>query len=113
MSCIFCRIIKEEIQSEIVYEDNDVIAIKDINPQAPVHILIIPKKHIENLNNVEDNDKLILGKIQIIASLIAAQHNIHNKGYRLILNCGLDAGQTVPHIHYHLLGGRLFRWPPG
>ena len=111
--CLFCKIIKGEIPSKKVYKDERVFAFEDINPQAPVHIVIIPKRHIEALNCLSEGDELVLGHIQAVASKIAARFPQLEKGYRLVNNCGADAGQTVFHIHYHLLGGRNFGWPPG
>jgi len=110
---IFSKIINREIPSEIVYEDNEVIAINDINPQAPVHILIIPKKEIPTLNDLDENDAHLIGKIFIIAKELANKNGISKEGYRLVVNCNKNAGQTVFHIHFHLLGGRVFGWPPG
>ena len=111
--CIFCRIISGLIPvKKKVFEDDKVFAFEDINPQAPVHILIIPKKHISGLEAVEQEDIEILGYIQIVASQIAKEMNLKD-GYRLVSNSGIDAGQTVSHLHYHLLGGRTFAWPPG
>ncbi|MDR1941993.1 MAG: histidine triad nucleotide-binding protein [Endomicrobium sp.] len=111
--CLFCKIIKGEIPSAKVYEDEEIFAFKDINPQAPVHIVIIPKKHIESLSGAEINDAEVLGRLQLAAAKIAAQLGGLENGYRLVNNCGHDAGQTVFHIHYHLLGGRILGWPPG
>jgi histidine triad (HIT) family protein len=112
-SCLFCKISKGEIPSYKVYEDEEVFAFRDINPQAPVHVLIIPKKHIVGLNTASEKDEKILGSIQIIALKIAKQFAEMKNGFRLVNNCGADGGQTVFHIHYHLLGGRVFGWPPG
>ncbi|OEG70644.1 histidine triad nucleotide-binding protein [Candidatus Endomicrobiellum trichonymphae] len=112
-NCLFCKITKGEIPSYKVYEDEEVFAFRDINPQAPVHVLIIPKKHIGGLNTTSEEDERILGNIQIIASKIAKQFTEMKDGFRLVNNCGADGGQTVFHIHYHLLGGRVFGWPPG
>jgi len=109
--CIFCKIVKNEIPSEKIYEDDDYIAIKDINPQAPVHILVIPKKHIEKLHNTDDEK--LLGKMVIICSKIADKLGIKEKGYRIVINTNKWAGQSVDHIHFHLLGGRIMNWPPG
>jgi len=111
--CLFCEIISGKIKSEFVYEDNDTVAFRDINPKAPVHILIIPKKHIASLNEISDSDNLILGKICNVAKQLATKFSIDNSGYRLIYNTGSDAGQAVAHIHIHLMGGRKFSWPPG
>jgi len=113
MDCIFCKIAAKQIPSAIVYENEDVIAFRDINPQAPVHIIIIPKQHIATLNDITPADAQLIGKIVLAAQVIAKDNNLHNPGYRLVLNCNKDAGQTVFHIHCHLLGGRLMGWPPG
>ncbi len=110
---IFLRIIRRELPAEIEYEDDEVIAIKDINPQAPVHILIIPKKHIRTLNDLTEEDIPLIGKMTLIAKQLAEAKGIADSGYRLVWNCNRDAGQTVFHIHLHLLGGRVFSWPPG
>ena len=110
--CIFCKIIHGEIPSELVYEDDWVAAFKDVAPVAPVHILIVPKKHIPALNDASDEDSLALGKIQLAAVKIAEAQGIKDKGYRLISNCGKDAGQVVMHIHYHLIGGKSMGWSP-
>jgi histidine triad (HIT) family protein len=112
-NCLFCRIAKGEIPSQKVYEDESVFAFRDINPQAPAHIVIIPKKHIKDLSSLSEDDEIILGHIQAVAAEIAAQFHEMKNGYRVVNNCGADAGQTVFHIHYHLLGGRSFGWPPG
>lgn len=112
MDCIFCKIVKKEIKSNIVYEDNKLIAFEDTNPQAPVHILIIPKKHIESLNEIDEEDLEVLGEIQMLAKKISKEKNLKD-GFRLVLNTGPLAGQSVNHLHYHLLGGRRFSWPPG
>lgn len=111
MNCIFCKIVNNEIKSEKVFEDKDLICIKDINPQAPVHILIIPKKHIEKLHQIEDIQ--LLGKILKVACKIAENQGIKESGYRIVINTNKDAGQSVNHIHFHLLGGRIMHWPPG
>ena len=103
--CIFCKIIKGEIPSEKVYEDEDILAFKDINPAAPIHILVIPKKHVKSLLELEDEDYELVGKIQKVINKLAHQLNIE-EGYRVIVNCGKDAGQEVMHLHYHLLAGR-------
>ena len=111
--CIFCKIAAHEIPSQIVYEDDLVIAIEDINPAAPVHVLVLPKEHLTSLNQVEEKQQLLLGRVQVAAVLIAKKLGLADKGYRLVCNCGDDGGQTVMHIHYHLLGGRALGWPPG
>lgn len=104
--CIFCKIIRKEIPSEIVYEDEDVIAFKDIHPCAPVHILVIPKKHISSLVDLKEDDERIIGKIYTVINKVAEKQGILNRGYRVIVNCGEDGAQEVKHIHFHLLGGK-------
>ncbi len=104
--CIFCKIIKGEIPSEKVYEDDDILAFKDIQPAAPIHVLVIPKKHISTLMEIEDEDTELMGKIIQTTKKIAKQLNIEENGFRLIANCGPDSGQEVMHIHFHLLAGR-------
>ena len=110
---IFTRIITREIPADIVYENNEVLAFRDISPKAPVHILIIPKKPIATLNEVSDDDIVLMGHIIRAAGAIAKQEGIDASGYRLVMNCNSDAGQTVFHVHAHLLGGRELSWPPG
>ncbi len=109
--CIFCKIAKGEIQAQILYQDEDLIAFKDLNPQAPSHILIIPVRHIENLAAAQERDALLLGKIQLAAAKIAKELGL--KDFRLVANNGKGAGQSVFHLHYHLMGGRRFLWPAG
>jgi histidine triad (HIT) family protein len=111
--CLFCKIIKGDIPSTKVYEDEILYAFRDIQPEAPVHILIVPKKHIESIAYAEPNDLELLGHIQLIASKIASKEGIATGGYRLVTNVGSNGGQTVGHLHYHLLGGRSMTWPPG
>ncbi|WP_408954868.1 histidine triad nucleotide-binding protein [Natroniella sp. ANB-PHB2] len=111
--CIFCQIIAGEMESEIVYEDEDVIAFKDIEPQAPVHFLILPKKHIPTLLDLKEEDNKLIGHIYQIANQLARQEEIAEDGFRVVSNCNEAGGQTVDHIHYHLLGGRNLQWPPG
>ena len=103
--CIFCKIAQKEIPTELLYEDEDVIAFNDIAPKSPVHILIVPKKHIDSVNNLEEENKELLGKLVLVAKDIAKEKGISETGYRLIFNAGRDAGQTVDHIHLHLMGG--------
>ncbi len=112
MECIFCKIINKEIESKIVYEDDRCVAFEDINPQAPVHILVVPKKHISALRKADEEDRELLGHVLKIASKIALEKGLE-KGYRIVVNDGEEAGQTVFHIHFHLLGGREMGWPPG
>ena len=104
--CIFCKIIKKEIPSNIVYEDEEILAFRDINPVAPVHILVIPKKHIESLVNLKEEDELLIGKIYTVINVIAKQEGIDEKGFRVVVNCGEDGGQEVKHLHFHILGGQ-------
>lgn len=104
--CIFCKIIDRKIPSSIVYEDSDVIAFRDIHPVTPIHILVIPKKHIASLIDLTDEDEAIIGKIYRVINKIAEQENIAEKGFRVIVNCGEDGGQEVKHLHFHLLGGK-------
>ena len=110
---LFLKIINREIPAEIVYEDDEVLAFNDINPQAPLHVLIIPKKHISTLNEVGEADEPLLGKLMNTARKIAQEHGVAEEGYRVVMNCNKGAGQTVFHIHLHLLGGRPLTWPPG
>jgi len=105
--CLFCKIIKGEIPSNKVYEDEDVLAFYDINPAAPIHILVIPKKHITSLAHLEKEDEVIVGKIYRVINEIAQEKGFKEKGYRVIVNCGKDAGQEVMHLHFHLLGGKV------
>lgn len=112
-NCIFCKIIKGEIPSEKIYEDDLVLSFKDISPEAPKHVLIIPKKHIVSLNNIQQEDAKIIGHIFMVAKEIVKKLGIDETGYRIVSNCGEEGGQTVGHIHFHLLGGRMLQWPPG
>lgn len=110
--CTFCRIARGEAQARVVYQDEDVIAFHDRNPQAPTHVLIIPNAHIENVNDLEVDDVDLVGKLFVVARQIAAQEGVA-EGYRLVVNNGSRAGQSVFHLHMHLLGGRPLGWPPG
>ena len=105
-NCIFCKIIKGEIPSKKVYEDEEILAFNDINPAAPIHVLVIPKKHITSLAEMEDGDEKIVGKIYKVINKIAEQLGVKEKGYRVIVNCGKDGGQEVGHLHFHLLAGK-------
>ncbi len=111
--CIFCKIISKEIPSKIAYEDEQVLAFYDISPAAPVHILIIPKQHIVSIAEIGEIHRDLLGHIHLIAKKIAEELNISKDGYRIVNNCGDSGGQTVHHLHFHLLGGRQMKWPPG
>lgn len=113
MDCIFCGIVNNDIPSKKVYEDDKVVAFEDINPAAPVHIVIVPRKHISSLMDINDEDANLIGHIFMIAKKIAIEKNISENGFRIVCNCGEDGGQTVKHLHFHLLGGRSFGWPPG
>lgn len=104
--CIFCKIIKKEIPSDTVYEDDEIIAFRDIHPAAPIHILVIPKKHIESLIDVKQEDEQLIGKIYTVINKIAEQEGMDNKGFRVIVNCGEDGCQEVKHLHFHVLGGK-------
>ncbi len=111
--CLFCKIIAGDIPSDKVYEDDDVIAFNDINPQAPTHVLIIPRRHIATTNDISPEDEAVVGKLMSVAAKIAKERGIDASGYRSVMNCNADAGQMVFHIHLHMLGGRKFSWPPG
>lgn len=104
--CLFCKIIRKEIPSTVVYEDEEILAFKDIHPVAPVHILVIPKKHIGSLVELTSEDEAVIGRIYTVINKIAKQENIDEKGFRVIVNCGEDGGQEVKHLHFHLLGGK-------
>ena len=104
--CLFCKIVKGEIPSTKVYEDEEILAFKDINPVAPVHILVIPKKHISSLNEIEPEDQMLIGKIFTVIKKIAKEQGFAENGYRVIANCGEDGGQEVKHLHFHILGGK-------
>ncbi len=110
--CLFCRILAREIPAEFIYEDESMVAIKDINPAAPVHLLIIPKVHISSLNEAGSEHAELLGRIQLLASRLAQNEGINEQGYRLVNNCGPWGGQSIFHLHYHLLGGKPMGWPP-
>jgi histidine triad (HIT) family protein len=112
-SCIFCQIANHQSSAKIVYEDNTVMAFQDIDPKAPTHLLIIPRKHISSLNNLADEDVQLAGKMLLIAKQVATELNLDKSGYRLVLNTGREGGQAVYHLHMHLLGGRPMYWPPG
>ena len=112
MDCLFCRIIGGEIPAKKVYEDDEAFVFEDINPQAPTHVLIIPKKHIVGVREAKAEDALIIGKLHLVAAKIARDRDIEN-GYRTVFNVGPAAGQSVFHLHLHLLGGRPLSWPPG
>jgi histidine triad (HIT) family protein len=110
---IFGKIARGEIPADILYEDEDVLAFRDLSPQAPTHVLVIPRKPIPSLNDLEDGDAELVGKLFLAARQVAEQEGIAAAGYRVVINCNAAAGQTVFHLHLHLLGGRPMRWPPG
>ena len=111
--CIFCKMVNGELQTKIVFEDKMIIAIEDINPQAPVHLLLIPKKHISTTMGIEKEDNEILSALFQSAKHLAKEKHIDESGFRIVLNCNEGAGQSVFHIHFHMLGGRRMTWPPG
>lgn len=113
MDCLFCKIAAGEIPSDKVYEDEYVYAFNDIEPAAPVHVLVIPKKHLQSVSHIEDADAEIIGNIFLAIKKIAAKLGIDKDGYRVVTNMGENAGQTVPHLHFHVLGKRSLQWPPG
>jgi histidine triad (HIT) family protein len=111
MSCLFCKIIAKQIPASIVYEDEQVLAFNDISPQAPVHILVIPKQHVDSVDQLEEQK--VTGELLAVIRKLAKERGLDKSGYRIVVNHGADAGQAVPHLHFHLLGGRLLTWPPG
>jgi histidine triad (HIT) family protein len=111
--CLFCKIIEGKIPGAIVYQDDRVVAFKDINPQAPMHVLVVPRRHIATLNDLTSEDDGLVGELVRRAAAIAAENGHAERGYRTVFNCNADAGQTVFHIHLHALGGRKLGWPPG
>lgn len=111
--CLFCKIAAKEIPSVIVYEDDKVLVFKDINPEAPVHVLIIPKQHISSAMELTDENAGIITHVFLVAGKVAKELGIADNGFRIVNNCGKDGGQTVRHLHFHLLGGRELSWPPG
>ncbi|MCK5262880.1 MAG: histidine triad nucleotide-binding protein [Gammaproteobacteria bacterium] len=111
--CLFCKILDGEIPCDRVYENDQVVAFRDVNPQAPTHVLVIPRKHISTVNDLTADDKNIVGEMMLAAKAVAKQDGIEESGYRMVMNCNEGAGQTVFHIHLHILGGRRMNWPPG
>lgn len=112
-NCIFCKIAAGEIDSDIVHQNDNVVAFRDLNPQAPTHVLVIPRRHIATINDLTESDTEDIGQLYLVAKKIAADEGFAEPGYRVVMNCNAGAGQTVFHLHLHLLGGRQFRWPPG
>ena len=111
--CLFCKILAGDIPADIIYESDAAIGFRDVNPQAPTHVLIIPRKHIATIDDIAAEDQAIIGSLYLTAAAIARQEGIADDGYRAVMNCNAAAGQTVFHLHLHLLGGRTLRWPPG
>jgi len=111
--CLFCKINNGEIPAEILYQDDDVTAFRDISSQAPTHFLVIPKKHISTINDFESSDAELIGKMYLTAKKICAEEGVSGSGFRTVMNCNEDGGQTVFHVHLHVLGGRAMSWPPG
>ncbi len=111
--CLFCKIVNKEIPADIVHEDGEMLAFKDISPKAPLHVLFIPKKHMATVNDLGAGDAELLGRMILKARDVAKENGIDESGYRIVANCNKDAGQEVFHLHIHLLGGRKFSWPPG
>lgn len=111
--CLFCRIVNKTVPSRQLYEDDRCLAFEDINPQARVHILVIPKRHLSSLADVQESDGPLIGHLMMICAKMAKERGIEESGYRVVANTGAEAGQTVFHLHFHVLGGRVFGWPPG
>ncbi|MGH8427799.1 MAG: histidine triad nucleotide-binding protein [Gammaproteobacteria bacterium] len=111
--CVFCKMVRGEIKPDTVYEDEEILAFRDLNPQAPVHILVIPKRHIPTTNDLSAADEELMGRLVLATARIAEEEGVAESGYRTVLNCNAGAGQSVFHLHLHLLGGRRLGWPPG
>ena len=111
--CLFCKFVRKEIPTRVAFEDEACLAFDDINPKAPVHVLVIPKKHLVSINEMTADDEALLGHLAFVARQIAHDKKVHDSGYRTVINTGPDAGQSVFHVHLHLLGGRTMAWPPG
>ena len=111
--CLFCRMVKGEIKPDVVFEDDEVLAFRDLNPQAPLHVLVIPKRHIATLNDLEASHASLMGKMYLAARQVAQQEGLAERGYRTVINCNAEAGQSVYHVHLHVLAGRAMHWPPG
>ena len=112
-SCLFCALAAGKVKADIVYRDERIVAFKDVKPQAPVHLLLIPRKHLAGVLDIEPDDRLLIGEIFHVAARLARDYGIADSGFRVVVNSGADAGQSVFHLHYHLIGGRLMAWPPG
>jgi len=111
--CLFCRIANHQSPAKIIHEDDSVVVIEDIHPQAPVHLLVIPRKHLVSLKEAAADDEAVLGKLHLVAAKVARERGLNAQGYRTVINNGTGAGQSVFHLHVHVLGGRVFHWPPG
>ena len=111
--CIFCKIAAGDVDADIIYQSDELVGFRDLNPQAPTHVLIIPRRHISTINDITESDAELIGQLFVAAKEIAAQEGISEPGYRVTMNCNAGAGQSVFHVHLHLLGGRQFTWPPG
>jgi histidine triad (HIT) family protein len=111
--CLFCRIVRGEVKANIAYRDERAVAFHDINPQAPVHVLIVPVRHIESLLELDEEDLELLGHLHLVAARLARELDVADRGFRVVVNTNREAGQSVPHLHLHLLGGRPMGWPPG
>ena len=111
--CIFCRIVERSLPARIVFEDDEIVAFEDAHPQAPVHTLIVPRKHLASLKDATADDAALLGRMLVVATQLARERGLETRGYRTVVNTGTGAGQSVFHLHLHLLGGRVFHWPPG
>ncbi len=111
--CLFCKMASGAIKPDIVYEDDAVLAFRDLNPQAPLHVLVIPKRHVSTINDLQETDAALIGKLYLAAKQVATQEGVAVRGYRTVMNCNAEAGQSVFHVHLHVLGGRPMRWPPG
>ena len=111
--CLFCKVIAREIPAQLIHDDPELVAFKDINPQAPLHALIVPRRHIATLNDLQPGDDGLVGSMFRVAAALAREHGFAERGYRTVFNCNREAGQSVFHIHLHVLGGRALTWPPG
>lgn len=111
--CLFCKMVSGEISADTVYENDNVLAFRDINPQAPTHVLVIPKQHIATINDLDESHRDLVGELFLAAKEIAQQEGIGERGYRTVMNCNEESGQSVFHVHLHVLGGRRMNWPPG
>lgn len=111
--CLFCKMVRGEIDPDVVYRDEHVLAFRDINPQAPMHVLVVPREHIATINDLNDEHRELVGRMYLAARTIAEQEGLAERGYRTVMNCNPESGQSVYHLHLHVLGGRPMHWPPG